>query len=62
MLMDATPYFERYSEYLSGMIAKGHTFTYGDWMGYTCSKVVPKDFVRDFYYMKALSVTACAIP
>ena len=60
MLMDAIPYFERYSEYLSGMIAKGHTFTYGDWMGYTCSKVVPKDFVRDFYYMKALSVTAFA--
>ena len=60
MLMDAIPYFERYIGYLSGMIAKGHTFTYGDWMGYTCSKVVPKNFVRDFYFMKALDVTLFA--
>lgn len=60
MLTEAIPYFERYIGYLSGMIAKGHTFTYGDWMGYTCSKVVPKDFVRDFYLMKALFVTTFA--
>lgn len=60
MLTEAIPYFERYIGYLSGMIAKGHTFTYGDWMGYTCSKVVPKDFVRDFYLMKALFVTRFA--
>ena len=60
MLMEAIPYFERYIGYLSGKIAEGHTFTYGDWMGYTCSKVVPKNFVRDFYLMKALDVTAFA--
>ena len=60
LLMDAIPYFERYIGYLSGKIAEGHTFTYGDWMGYTCSKVVPKNFVRDFYLMKALEITAFA--
>ncbi len=60
MLCDAIPYFERYIGYLSGRIAEGHTFTYGDWMGYTCSKVVPKNFVRDFYLMKALEITAFA--
>jgi alpha-L-rhamnosidase len=57
MLTGAIPYFERYIQYLGGKIAEGHTFTYGDWMGYTCSKVVPKNFVRDFYFMKALFVT-----
>lgn len=60
MLCEAIPYFERYIGYLSGKIAEGHTFTYGDWMGYTCSKVVPKNFVRDFYLMKALEITAFA--
>ena len=57
MLIRAIPYFERYIGYLSDKINEGHTFTYGDWMGYTCSKVVPKNFVRDFYLMKALFVT-----
>ena len=60
MLTDAIPYFEHYISYLAGKIEEGHTFTYGDWMGYTCSKVVPKNFVRDFYFMKALSVTKFA--
>jgi alpha-L-rhamnosidase len=60
MLTDAIPYFENYISYLAGKIEEGHTFTYGDWMGYTCSKVVPKNFVRDFYFMKALSVTKFA--
>ena len=60
MLIEAIPYFERYIGYLSGKIKEGHTFTYGDWMGYTCSKVVPKNFVRDFYLMKALFVTKLA--
>ncbi len=60
MLVEAIPYFERYIEYLAEKIRQGHTFTYGDWMGYTCSKVVPKNFVRDFYFMKALLITKIA--
>ena len=60
MLVDAIPYFERYCEFLSGELAAGNTFTYGDWMGYACSKVVPKQFVWEFYLMKALYVTAFA--
>ncbi len=60
MLIEAIPYFERYVGYLAEKIKAGHTFTYGDWMGYACSKVVPKNFVRDFYFMKALEITAFA--
>ena len=60
MLVEAIPYFERYIDYLEGRLRSGKGFALGDWMGGTNSKLIPKEFVAEFYHLKALKITAFA--
>ena len=60
MLVDAIPYFEKYVKYLEEKLASGKLFSLGDWMGGTNSKLVSKEFVAEFYHLKALKTTAFA--
>lgn len=60
MLISCIPYFERYIVYLTKRISENYEFALGDWMGYTNSKIIPRQFVRDFYLIKALRITALA--
>ena len=60
MLVDAIPYFEKYVDYLEGRLRSGKEFSLGDWMGGTNSKLIPKEFVAEFYLLKALKIMAFA--
>jgi len=60
MLVGAIPYFERYIGFLDTKIKENYEFILGDWLGKGSSKLVPKEFVRDFYMLKALRITALA--
>ena len=60
MLINATPYFERYIAFLDQKIKENYEFILGDWLGKGSSKLIPKEFVRDFYLLKALRITAFA--
>ncbi len=60
MLIESIPYFERYAAYLTEQIRENYEFALGDWMGYTNSKIIPRQFVRDFYLIKILKITALA--
>ena len=60
MLTDSLEYFDRYEDYLAQKIEEKHKFDLGDWMGYINSSRIPKEFVAEFYLVKALTVTALA--
>ena len=60
MLIDAIPYFERYIDFLDKKIKENYEFILGDWLGKGSSKLIPKEFVREFYMLKALRITAFA--
>ena len=60
MLVGAIPYFERYVDFLEKSIEEKHEFILGDWLGRGSSPLIPKEFVRDFYMIKALRITALA--
>ena len=60
MLTESVTYFERYAEFLERKSNEGYSFALGDWLGYTSSKLIPKEFVRDFYLIKALRITVLA--
>lgn len=60
MLTGAISHFERYVAFLSQKKAENHEFILGDWLGNGSSKLTPKEFVRDFFLIKALRVTTLA--
>ena len=60
MLEDSLDYFVRYADFLEKKCDENYTFALGDWLGYTSSKIIPKEFVRDFYLIKALKITEFA--
>ena len=60
MLIGGLPYFERYAAFLEQKAESGHEFWLADWMGHGNSERIPNPFVRDFYLIKALTVTALA--
>ena len=60
MLVDAIPYFDRYIAFLWQKKQEGHSFILGDWLGCGNSKLTPKEFVRDFYLIRFLRITALA--
>ena len=60
MLIEGLPYFERYADFLEQKAEGGHEFWLADWMGHGNSERIPNPFVRDFYLIKAFTVTALA--
>ncbi|MBQ7090862.1 MAG: family 78 glycoside hydrolase catalytic domain [Clostridia bacterium] len=60
MLIEALEYFVRYADYLTKKIEENHKFNLGDWMGYINSPRIPRQFVAEFYLIKALTVTLLA--
>ena len=60
MLIGAIPHFERYVAFLWQKKQENHEFILGDWLGSGSSKLTPKEFVRDFYLIKALRITTLA--
>ena len=60
MLTSAIDVMESYALFLEGKCLENHSFILGDWLGYISSELTPKEFVRDFYLIKALSVTVFA--
>ncbi|MBQ9098462.1 MAG: family 78 glycoside hydrolase catalytic domain [Clostridia bacterium] len=60
MLIGAIPYFEHYVAFLWQKKEENHEFILGDWLGSGSSKLTPKEFVRDFYLIKALRITTLA--
>ncbi len=60
MLVRAIPYFERYISFLEKSISENKEFILGDWLGCGSSELIPKEFVRDFYLVKALRITSLA--
>lgn len=57
MLIEAIPYFEKYIKYLEEKIDSGNSFDLGDWMDANKGKLIPKEFVAEFYLLKALEIT-----
>lgn len=60
MLIGAISHFERYVDFLWKKKEENHEFILGDWLGNGSSKLTPKEFVRDFYLIKALRITTLA--
>ena len=60
MLTNAVDVMEKYALFLEGKCLEGHKFILADWLGYINSPLTPRLFVRDFYLIKALSVTVFA--
>ena len=60
MLAEGIPYFERYAAFLEQKAESGHEFWLADWMGNGNSERIPNPFVRDFYLIKAFTITALA--
>ena len=60
MLIGAISHFERYVAWLTQKKAENHEFILGDWLGNGSSKLTPKEFVRDFFLIKALRITTLA--
>jgi alpha-L-rhamnosidase len=60
MLTNAVDVMEKYALFLEGKCLEGHKFILADWLGYKNSELTPRLFVRDFYLIKALSVTVFA--
>lgn len=61
ILTDAIPYFNRYVDFLWNKKQENHEFILGDWTGSGNSELTPKEFVRDFYLIKALRITVFAL-
>ena len=60
-LINATDCFEKYVEFLWNKKLQNHEFILGDWTGNGSSELTPKEFVRDFFLIKALRVTILAL-
>ena len=60
MLIKSIPYFNRYIKFLSAKRKQNHEFILGDWLGCGSSPLTPKEFVRDFFLIKAMRVTLFA--
>ncbi len=60
MLTGAISHFEKYLAFLESAILKNESFILADWMGYGNSALIPKEFIRDLYFIKGLTVTALA--
>ena len=60
MLTSAIDVMENYALFLEGKCLEDHSFILGDWLGYISSELTPKEFVRDFYLIKALTITTFA--
>ena len=60
MMIGAIGHFERYVDFLWQKKEENHEFILGDWLGKGSSKLTPKEFVRDFYLIKALRITTLA--
>ena len=60
MLTNAVDVMEKYALFLEGKCLEGHKFILADWLGYKNSELTPRLFVRDFYLIKALTVTVFA--
>ena len=60
MLTSAIDVMEKYVLFLEGKCLEGHKFILADWLGYINSSLTPRLFVRDFYLIKALTVTVFA--
>ncbi len=60
MLTSGIDVMENYALFLEGKCLENHSFILGDWLGGVSSELTPKEFVRDFYLIKALTVTVFA--
>ena len=60
MLISAIDLMEKYALFLEGKHLEGHKFILADWQGGINSPLVPRVFIRDFYLIKALSITVFA--
>ena len=60
LLITSIDAFERYANSLEQRLADGVIFKLGDWLGYGSSKLVSKDFVNEFYLLKAFRITDMA--
>ena len=60
MLISGIDVMEKYSLFLEEKHLEGHKFILADWQGGVNSPLVPRVFVRDFYLVKALTVTVFA--
>lgn len=60
MLISAIDLMEKYALFLEGKHLEGHKFILADWQGGINSPLVPRVFVRDFYLIKALTITTFA--
>ena len=60
MLTDAIGIFEKYANSLEMRLAAKEELKLGDWLGYGNSPLVSKDFVNEFYLLKAFRITALA--
>ena len=60
MLISAIDVMEKYARFLEEKHLEGHKFILADWQGGINSPLVPRVFVRDFYLIKALTITTFA--
>ena len=60
MLISGIDVMEKYALFLEGKHLEGHKFILADWQGGINSPLVPRIFVRDFYLIKALTITVFA--
>ncbi|MBQ8408204.1 MAG: family 78 glycoside hydrolase catalytic domain [Clostridia bacterium] len=60
MLTSAIDVMENYAFFLERKCLENYSFILGDWLGYKSSELTPKEFVGDFYLIKALTVTVFA--
>ena len=61
MLVEGIPFFKNYISFLEKARAEEYQFILGDWKGKGKGLLVPKEFIWDFYLMKAYYVTATAL-
>lgn len=60
MLTSGIDVMEKYARFLEEKCLEDHSFILGDWLGGVSSELTPKEFVRDFYLIKALTFTVFA--
>jgi len=60
MLTSAIGIMEKYALFLEKKCLEDHKFILADWLGYKSSDLTPSEFVRNFYLIKALTVTVFA--
>ena len=60
MLISGIDVMEKYARFLEEKYLEGHKFILADWQGGINSPLVPRVFVRDFYLIKALTITVFA--